>query len=138
MSHNSYCVIREFPKNEHHPATSFYELYGTKKECQKYIEETAKHHLKLCKLVPVIKWDKNGKKVECKPSSKAKRPMRNCDRFKSGNPEKDYLEALDEWMMLPKNLRFLTRRSEPTIKTKLNFPRWLLTPVENKEHGDET
>lgn len=49
-------VIRTFPD------ATFIEYVGTKKECLEYANKATKKYLKLCKMVPVIRWDKKGKR----------------------------------------------------------------------------
>ena len=55
---NNYCVIRVFPD------TTFIEAIGTKKACMKFARGAAKPRLRVCKLVPVVKWDNSGKMKE--------------------------------------------------------------------------
>lgn len=55
---NNYCVIRAFPD------TTFIEAIGTKKACMKFAQGAAKPRLRVCKMVPVVKWDNSGKMKE--------------------------------------------------------------------------
>ena len=55
---NNYCVIRVFPD------TTFIEAIGTKKACMKFAQDAAKPRLRVCKMVPVVKWDNSGKMKE--------------------------------------------------------------------------
>jgi hypothetical protein len=55
---NNYCVIRVFP------ASTFIEAIGTKKACMKFAQGAAKPRLRVCKMVPVVKWDNSGKMKE--------------------------------------------------------------------------
>lgn len=57
---NNYCVIRVFP------TSTFIEAIGTKKACMKFAHGAAKPRLRVCKLVPVVKWDGHGKAVKMK------------------------------------------------------------------------
>ena len=52
---NTHVVIREF---EH---AMFFEMWGTKKQCMDFAKKAAKPCLKVCKVVPVLTWDKHGK-----------------------------------------------------------------------------
>lgn len=54
---NNYCVIRAFP------TTIFIEAIGDKGACEKYAKKAAKPYLRLCKMIPIIRWDKHGKQV---------------------------------------------------------------------------
>lgn len=53
---NIHCVIRVFPD------IIFFEAWGTKKQCIDYTKHAAKPHLVVCNVVPVVVWDKHGKK----------------------------------------------------------------------------
>ena len=55
---NNYCVIRVFP------TSTFIEAIGTKKSCMKFAQGAAKPRLRVCKMVPVVKWDNSGKMKE--------------------------------------------------------------------------
>lgn len=52
---NTHVVIREFPNS------MFFETWGTKENCMKFAKKAAKPNLLVCKVVPVVAWDKNGK-----------------------------------------------------------------------------
>ena len=52
---NNYCVIRTFPDRV------FIEAIGTKQGCMKFAKKAAKPYLKVCKMVPVVAWDKHGR-----------------------------------------------------------------------------
>ena len=52
---NNYCVIRVFP------TSTFIEAIGTKKACMKFAQGAAKPRLRVCKMVPVVKWNRQGK-----------------------------------------------------------------------------
>lgn len=54
-----YCVIRVFP------STMFFEEWGTKKHCMEYTDSVPKKRLKVCKVIPAVSWDKNGKRTRC-------------------------------------------------------------------------
>lgn len=55
---NNYCVIRVFPD------TTFIEAIGTKKVCMKFAQGAAKPGLRVCKMVPVVKWNNSGQMKE--------------------------------------------------------------------------
>lgn len=55
-AHRYHIVIRTLP------GATFIERVGTKKECLEYANRAPKKYLKLCKMVPVMKWDKEGKR----------------------------------------------------------------------------
>ena len=57
---NNYCVLRVFP------TSTFIEAIGTKKDCMKFAQGAAKPRLRVCKMVPVVKWDGHGKSVKMK------------------------------------------------------------------------
>lgn len=89
---NNYCVIRTLP------GATFIEEIGTKKACMKYANEKPKRFLRVCKMVPIAKWNKDGVKEnttkrrrEDMENKKAlEKPIRNCD-----NPlAKDLLGAV--------------------------------------------
>ena len=63
---NLHCVIREFPKGKHQPATMFFEAWGNKRQCLNYAKKAAKPNLRLCKVIPIIKWDKSGRVKEAR------------------------------------------------------------------------
>lgn len=52
---NTHVVIREFPNS------MFFETWGTKENCMKFAKKAAKPNLLVCKIVPVVAWDKHGK-----------------------------------------------------------------------------
>ena len=52
---NLHCVIRVFP------SSISFESWGTKKQCMKYAINAAEPYLKVCKVVPIVVWDKNRK-----------------------------------------------------------------------------
>ena len=54
-----YCVVRVFP------STMYFEEWGTKRHCMEYAANTPKKRLKVCKMIPVVSWDKNGKRARC-------------------------------------------------------------------------
>ena len=52
---NTHVVIREFPNS------MFFETWGTKRHCMTYTKHAARTNLLVCKVVPVVAWDKHGK-----------------------------------------------------------------------------
>lgn len=52
---NLHCCIRVFP------TAVFVEAWGTKKQCIDFTKHAAKPRLEVCKVVPVVVWDKHGK-----------------------------------------------------------------------------
>ena len=57
---NLHCCIRVFPD------AIYFEKWGTKKQCIDYAKHAAKPRLKVCNVVPVVEWDRHGKKKELK------------------------------------------------------------------------
>ena len=60
MERSNYVVLRVFPK------AVFWEHIGNKKSCLEYTKKAAKPLLRICKMVPVAKWDRRGKAVKMK------------------------------------------------------------------------
>lgn len=60
MERSNYVVLRVFPK------AVFWEHIGNKKSCIEYTKKAAKPLLRICKMVPVVKWDRRGKAVKMK------------------------------------------------------------------------
>ena len=55
----THCVIRVLP------TTMFFEEWGTKAKCMAFAKKAAKCGLKVCKVLPVLEWDKHGRKKGC-------------------------------------------------------------------------
>lgn len=60
MERSNYVVLRVFTK------AIFWEHIGSKKSCLEYTKKAAKPLLRICKMVPVVKWDRSGKAVKMK------------------------------------------------------------------------
>lgn len=44
------------------PTATFIEHIGTKEACMKFAQGAAKPRLRVCKMVPVVKWDNKGRR----------------------------------------------------------------------------